>query len=318
MIWRETPADAVPPPPETPVAAAGSDEPDALVVDPLAAGEMAPAPALQDEAPPAAGADAPVEAPAGAGGTLPPPGPEVATRTVVLDDDLAAWDGIAPGEDRELCLRCPAPDTVAETLVLSPARVIANLARPGVVDQLLRLRAAGYPGRLHGYLAAPAARAVLPLAAIELGSRPLDPDAVIASLGNHGGQGTRVVMVGADVDALISARQALARQGMSVSMAWNAKQADDLLGMVRPQVVVVDLDLPGRDGYGIVARLAAMATVPATLLVVGADDPAPRLAALVGDPALAERQQPRDRYLQAVLSAKSTAPEKKRTVRALR
>jgi DNA-binding response OmpR family regulator len=125
-------------------------------------------------------------------------------------------------------------------------------------------------------------------------------------------------MVGADVDALISARQALARQGMSVSMAWNAKQADDLLGMVRPQIVVVDLDLPGRDGYGIVAHLAGMPTVPMALVIVGADDPAPRLASLVADPALAERHLPRDRYLRVVLDEKQAAPPKKRNVRALR
>lgn len=261
---------------------------------------------------------APEAPPATATGTLPPPGPEVATRTVVLDDDLAAWDGVHAGADRELCLRAPSPDTVAETLVLAPARVLANLARPGVVDQLLRLRAAGYAGRLYGYLAAPAARTVLPLAAIEPGSRPLDPDSVIASLSSHGGQGTRVVMVGADVDALISARQALARQGMSVSMAWNAKQAEDLLGMVRPQIVVVDLDLPGRDGYGIVAHLAAMATVPMALVIVGADDPAPRLGALLADPALAERHLQRDRFLQRILDEKQAAPQKKRNVRALR
>jgi len=65
--------------------------------------------------------------------------------------------------------------------------------------------------------------------------------------------------VGADVDALMSLRQALARKGLSVSMAWDAKQAADLLQVVRPEVVVVDLALPRRDGYGIVARLAALA-----------------------------------------------------------
>src|SRR5206468_11150 len=81
-----------------------------------------------------------------------------------------------------------------------------------------------------------------------------DPDDVVETLERYAVRGTRVVTAGADVDALMSLRQALARKGLSVSMAWDAKQAADLLQVVRPEVVVGDLALPRRDGSGSVAR----------------------------------------------------------------
>src|SRR5438477_2931508 len=78
----------------------------------------------------------------------------------------------------------------------------------------------------------------------------------------------------------MSLRQALARRGISVSMAWDAKQAADLLLIVRPEVVVVDLALPRRDGYAIVGRLANVEPAPSTLIVQGADDMAAGFAAV--------------------------------------
>jgi DNA-binding response OmpR family regulator len=72
---------------------------------------------------------------------------------------------------------------------------------------------------------------------------------VLATIRGRGTRGTRVLTAGADADALISLRQALAREGMSVSMAWDGKQAADLLDMIRPEIVVVELDLPPRAGY---------------------------------------------------------------------
>jgi CheY-like chemotaxis protein len=115
------------------------------------------------------------------------------------------------------------------------------------------------------------------------------------------------------VDALISLRQALARQGLSVSMAWNAKQADDLLGMVKPQLAVVDLDLPQRDGYGIVARLAGMSPVPTMVLVQGVEEAGPRFAALLVDPSHRERMTGRDKVLAAVASWEAPPVKEKRS-----
>src|SRR5207247_2125105 len=85
-------------------------------------------------------------------------------------------------------------------------------------------------------------------------------------------RGTRVVTAGADGDVLMSLRHALTRQGLSVSMAWDAKQAVDLFDGIRPEVVVLDLELPPRNGYELVVRLAGATPVPSVVLVYGDGD----------------------------------------------
>src|SRR5262249_7902416 len=78
-----------------------------------------------------------------------------------------------------------------------------------------------------------------------------------------------------DVDALMSLRQIFTRRGLSVSMAWDAKQAADLLGMIHPTLVVVDLEQPPRVGYGIVARVSLAEPIPTAVLISsGTKDPA--------------------------------------------
>src|SRR5207302_254456 len=104
-------------------------------------------------------------------------------------------------------------------------------------------------------------------------------DAIVAALARYAVRGTRVVTAGADVDGLMSLRQALARRGMSVSMAWDGKQASELLVVVRPEVVVVDLGLPRRDGYGILARPATGAVASRAML---RQDAAPERARVIG------------------------------------
>ena len=63
----------------------------------------------------------------------------------------------------------------------------------------------------------------------------------MAALARSDARRGRIITVGSDVEALISLRQALTRQGMSVSRACNAKQAADLLATMRPEVVLVVL-----------------------------------------------------------------------------
>lgn len=247
----------------------------------------------------------------------PSPVAQQTARVVVLDTD-AAWDGLEC-TGYELVRIGPEPDAVTRIVALAPQRLVVNLAVPGALETLFQLRGAGMTGSCFGVIAAPEAPTVLPLSLVDASHRPLDPDAVIATMSPYVANGTRVVTVGADVDALISLRQALARQGLSVSMAWNAKQADDLLGMVKPQVAVVDLDLPQRDGYGIVARLAGMTPVPTMVLVQGVEEAGPRFAALLVDPAHRERMAGRDKVLADVAAWVAPKPKEKRSnVRTIR
>src|SRR5207245_5079035 len=167
---------------------------------------------------------------------------------------------------------------------IRPAQVVANLGAPRVLDTLLALRADGCGTPFWGCIADAGSGRALALGRIEPATRPLDPDAILASLGKRAGKGTRVVTIGDDVDAFVSLRQAFARAGMSVSMAWNAKQAAELIPMVRPAVVVLDLDLPSGDTQGILGGLAALDPLPTTVLVPATSNRGRVLAGALADP----------------------------------
>jgi CheY-like chemotaxis protein len=116
----------------------------------------------------------------------------------------------------------------------------------------------------------------------------------------------------------MSLRQALSRGGMSVSMAWDGKQAADLLGVVRPEVVVIDLELPRREGYGIVAQLGQLETAPTAVLVPGDDDTAAAFAAVLADPKHSGRALPLATLLGALVTREVTpAGDRRPKVRAL-
>ena len=214
---------------------------------------------------------------------VPAAGPE---KTVLVLDALADWQHVA-ANGHALHVHRPG-DPLPPPSGDAAATVLANLAIDEVLEAIARIRSGGAPP-VRGFVAPSGSPTVLPLGIVEVAARPLDPELLIQRLAGLKANGMRVVTVGSDVDAFFGVRQALGRQGMSVSMAWNAKQGDDLLGMVKPHVLIVDLDLPQRDGFAIVAR-AAQATPPPVLVVLpGREPPGPRFAALLADPALAGR-----------------------------
>jgi DNA-binding NtrC family response regulator len=63
---------------------------------------------------------------------------------------------------------------------------------------------------------------------------------MLAVLGKLGGQ-RRLISLSEDVDGLIPLKTALSKSGHSISMACDPKQALDLLGMLTPDMVLVDL-----------------------------------------------------------------------------
>jgi hypothetical protein len=239
-------------------------------------------PALEDTA---------VARAAGAPDAIPP------GETVIVDDHPAWAEGAPPGAV------VVGPRTeVAALVAAAPSAVLANLSMPRALEILGGLRAAGSTVPLWGFIGAPSAGDALPLGRVELAARSLDADALTVAVAAHGASGTRVVTAGADVDGLVGLRQALSRRGMSVSMAWNGKQVDDLLPMVRPQVVVVDLGLPLGEGWRIASRVAGRDPAPTLVLLVGPDDPVVPAAAILGDPGLRERLVER-RGLLAIMHA---------------
>ena len=231
-------------------------------------------------------------------------------RVVVLDGD-AAWES-AGTAGNDIVVLAPGENLAARVTEIAPARVVVNLAARGALAALQSLRASGCTASFWGCVAAPAADRGVALGTIEASRCPLDPEAIVATLGNHVGRGTPVLTAGTDVDALMSLRQALARLGASVSMAWDGKQAADLLAVVQPEVVVVDLGLTRRDGYLITARLGGLEAAPHAVLVECADDTAEAFAATLADPGVAGRTKPLDRMLAELLTRREPEPAQQR------
>jgi chromosome segregation ATPase len=67
-----------------------------------------------------------------------------------------------------------------------------------------------------------------------------NPDAMLTMLNKLGAQ-RRLISLSEDVDGLIPLKGALSKAGHSISMACDPKQALDLLGMLTPDAVVVDV-----------------------------------------------------------------------------
>jgi hypothetical protein len=195
--------------------------------------------------------------------------------TLVLDS-AGKWQ--ASGTSRRIAVVAPDEEAVGRASELEPADVLVNLAHPRALEIATELRAGGSAARFWGCVADAAAGQGVFLGLVEPLPRPLDPNCVLALLEPYGTESRRVLTVGEDVDAFISLRQALTRRRMSVSMAWNVKQAVDLLPMVRPHTVVLDLGLAPADTSPVVGLIAASTPLPITVLVAGTKDAAPVFA----------------------------------------
>lgn len=221
-------------------------------------------------------------------------------RTVtVIDSSEQGW-GVGADGTITLSWVPPGPDAAARIAELAPTRIIVNLAAPGALDAMLALRAAGVRSPFWGCLTTPGATRALALGMVEVVPRPIEPDAIVAAVQGYATRGAKVLAAGGDANVFISLRQALTREGMSVSIAWDSKQATDLLAMVRPGIVIVDLALPPRDGYAFVAQLTAVDPAPITILVPRDGDPVPGLTAAAAERIGGEAALPHHRLVARV------------------
>jgi len=223
------------------------------------------------------------------------------SNTIVVIDADETWSAVRI-EGREIVRLAPNAEAAAELETIDPERIVVNIACPDALGSMLAARAHGLKQRFWGCISAPGGERVLPLGMIEAASHPIDPEILVEVLKGYVGRGSRVVTAGADVDGLMSLRQALARCGVGVNMAWDAKQVGDLLPVVRPVAVAVDLDLPRWDGFGIIATLAQVDPIPHALLVGGMEDASKAFAGLLAEPRHQGRAVARDQILKGALS----------------
>src|SRR6267143_1765215 len=134
----------------------------------------------------------------------------------------------------------------------------------------------GVPGSLvtaepSATLAAPTAAAAEPLAHFEL----LEEGPTRRMSGPHGAVAVKVLLVD-DEDSLRKVmRDLLERDGYDVSEARDGVQALDQIDRVGPDIIVLDLNLPGLDGYGVLSHLRsrpATASIPVIVLTAKGDE----------------------------------------------
>lgn len=85
---------------------------------------------------------------------------------------------------------------------------------------------------------------------------PFSVDTCAAQLTRRGPL-RRLLAVSDDVDATSSVREVLGRLGCSTATAFDARQAADLLPLIKPDVVLIDLSMPRGEGLRSVCRLGA-------------------------------------------------------------
>jgi chromosome segregation ATPase/CheY-like chemotaxis protein len=219
-------------------------------------------------------------------------------RVVVIDSNPRWADTTLHGV--EVLQVAPHANAYGAIAKADADRALVNLAVPDVLETMAACRENGVTVPFCGCLADPDGERGLALGFVELVPGPVDPDDVLVALQTYGPRGTRVLTAGGDADAFISLRQALSRQGMSVSMAWDGKQAQDLLSMVQPEVVVVDLDLPPKGGLHLIVSLLDGERVPMVVAIPGKKNFATSVAAFLKSPVMTNRLATLDRLLDRV------------------
>ena len=97
--------------------------------------------------------------------------------------------------------------------------------------------------------------------------------------GLESGAATRILLVDDEAAVLSGLRRALARAGFDVISAADGETALQLAAAARPAAVVLDVKLPGIDGFTVCARLREASSVP--ILMLTAKDTIPdRVAGL--------------------------------------
>ena len=130
---------------------------------------------------------------------------------------------------------------------------------------------AGRPSPAAGVMAPPAERAERSTDHFELLEEPAPPRAT----GTHGAAPLKVLLVD-DEDSLRKVmKDLLERDGYNVTEARDGVQALDQVDRVGPDIIVLDLNLPGLDGYGVLSHLRsrpATAGIPVIVLTAKGDE----------------------------------------------
>jgi DNA-binding response OmpR family regulator len=76
----------------------------------------------------------------------------------------------------------------------------------------------------------------------------------------------RILVVDDDHDLLEMIQEALEIEGYNVTLSDNGREALERLTQDKPDLVLLDIKLPGTDGYQVLQQIRATSTVPVIML----------------------------------------------------
>jgi hypothetical protein len=110
---------------------------------------------------------------------------------------------------------------------------------------------------------------VFRLGASDYVMKPVDPDRLTAILGRYcGSADRRALVVDDDADLRRHLRDLLEKEGWEVDVAADGREALARLAKQRPGVILLDLVMPGMDGFGFLAALQQQEEVRSVPIVV--------------------------------------------------
>ena len=176
----------------------------------------------------------------------------------VLDPDAARRDAIAAA----LASQMPNPP---------PAGVVVENLYHISDEMLIELTAAATSGAALVAYAADGDRSRI-LGGVRCFVEPPAPGEITAALESQPRAGRRLISLSDDIDAFIPAKIELAKLGYSVSMACDDKQAVDLLALLNPDAVLVDLRKTPEAAATFIDALTPESGRMLTILVHGAPE----------------------------------------------
>jgi hypothetical protein len=164
-----------------------------------------------------------------------------------------------------------------------------NLGSRGAVsgfDVLHALRQENPALKLWGYVVPPNATKGIVLGRLQCLPPALERQRLVEFLLRLARRGTRILSVGFDMQMLLAVRKQLAQSGVSLSMACDSKQGQELRDMVNAEMHLVDLDLPRGDGYRSIGRLAGAEGMRVSWLLCGGESAPAEAGSLVATGAM--------------------------------
>jgi CheY-like chemotaxis protein len=104
--------------------------------------------------------------------------------------------------------------------------------------------------------------------------KPLNRDLLLETMMRHlpGGNRRKVLLIDDDPDVLELISQLLASKGIEVYEARGGEQGLELLRECRPDAIIVDLNMPGLDGYDTIEKIRELHSAEIPIVVFTSAD----------------------------------------------